>query len=295
MGEHAGPVAAPGGRVPARPGRMVAPGGPLAAPLVRLIAQPEQWRGHRGWRRVHRGWVRGRIVRVMADGTTNRTRHRIVTVRMVLVSAIVGVVLAVVSVPLGAVAGRVHQVWQSGWPPADWEGDIDRGDHVEFISRYEWVGETMLSTYMVPTPLDPAWDASLSRWIEPGDDPRPAFARMPYRGHESFVTQFTAGWPWRASTGRMMNQPGVSPVRMDSLVELNVRSNFVRIPLRPIWVGLLANTFFYGATVLALVAGLRWMRTRRRRVRGRCVACGYELGEGVGVCPECGLDAVPNA
>jgi hypothetical protein len=64
-----------------------------------------------------------------------------------------------------------------------------------------------------------------------------------------------------------------------------------KLPLRPIWPGLLANTFFYAAIMLGVLVGLRAWRTRRRLARGRCVACGYELGEGVAVCPECGLAA----
>lgn len=100
-----------------------------------------------------------------------------------------------------------------------------------------------------------------------------------------------SGFPFRAAVG-WWSYPGP----LDTLVRWQDRSRVghtwvVAIPLRPIWPGLLANTLFYAALTLALLAGLRVVRTRRRRARGRCVACGYELDEGVGVCPECGLAA----
>ncbi|MEO1279134.1 MAG: hypothetical protein AAFV77_09275 [Planctomycetota bacterium] len=59
--------------------------------------------------------------------------------------------------------------------------------------------------------------------------------------------------------------------------------------MRPVWSGLLANTLFYTTITLALLIGLRLIRTRRRRNRNLCVACGYQLGEDIHTCPECGL------
>jgi predicted amidophosphoribosyltransferase len=46
---------------------------------------------------------------------------------------------------------------------------------------------------------------------------------------------------------------------------------------------------FYTLLVLAPVVLWRWLRLRRRAKRKLCLGCGYELGAGVGVCPECGL------
>ena len=66
-------------------------------------------------------------------------------------------------------------------------------------------------------------------------------------------------------------------------------------PLRPIWPGLLANTLCYATVTLALLVSVCLIRARRRRKRGCCVACGYELGEGLRTCPECGLEAESRA
>lgn len=210
---------------------------------------------------------------------------------MVVGALLVGVVLAVVSVPVAAVAARLHMNSQSSFPDAEWEGDIDHGDYVEQISRRSWLGMTVYGSFMVPKPLPAAWAASLSGWIEPEEDPRPAFARMPFPRTEWMVDHSATGWPWRAAAGRMFNNPGVTPIQMESLIEVTFGSTFFRFPLRPYWPGLLANTLFYAVLALTLMVLLRWRRTRRRLARGLCVACGYELGEGVAVCPECGLEA----
>ncbi|MEQ9096519.1 MAG: hypothetical protein RIE32_09675 [Phycisphaerales bacterium] len=61
------------------------------------------------------------------------------------------------------------------------------------------------------------------------------------------------------------------------------------VPLLPIWPGLLGNAIFYALFVLMPVVLWRGPKLRRRARRGLCLACGYELGEGVDACPECGL------
>jgi len=204
-------------------------------------------------------------------------------------------VLAVASVPVAAIVARVHQARQASFPVAHWEGDIDRGDHVEMISRHDWLGQRMWATQWCPKPLEPAWQRSLSGWIEPADDPRPAFTWYPYPGNAQAVYVHSFGWPWHGGIGRAItqrNSSGWSGFNNDALVDVPFRSTFVRFPLVPIWSGLLANTLFYAAITLAMLVGVRLFRTRcrrNRRNRGHCIACAYELGKGVNVCPECGL------
>ncbi|MEO1512685.1 MAG: hypothetical protein AAFU70_11480, partial [Planctomycetota bacterium] len=61
------------------------------------------------------------------------------------------------------------------------------------------------------------------------------------------------------------------------------------LPLRPIWTGLAVNTSFYGLLVFGLVSLVNGARRYRRLKRGRCPACGYDLGFDLrGGCPECG-------
>lgn len=56
-----------------------------------------------------------------------------------------------------------------------------------------------------------------------------------------------------------------------------------------------ATTFGLGSPPLAVLA-LRTTRRYRRRKRGLCLTCGYDLtGNTSGVCPECGTAAPPNS
>lgn len=49
------------------------------------------------------------------------------------------------------------------------------------------------------------------------------------------------------------------------------------------------NTIFFAASWFALFTGFELFRSLRRRMAGRCVRCGYDLGRVVGkTCPECG-------
>lgn len=70
-----------------------------------------------------------------------------------------------------------------------------------------------------------------------------------------------------------------------------------RLPIMPIWSGLLINTLIYGVLGGVVVFGpgaVRRARRERRRRQGRCVACGYDLA-GLPGCPECGLAAQAGA
>ena len=67
----------------------------------------------------------------------------------------------------------------------------------------------------------------------------------------------------------------------------NVGSDSRRFPCFPLWPGFALDTAFYGTLAFLLWSAPGYVRTTRRRRRGRCVACGYEL-KGMPVCPECG-------
>jgi hypothetical protein len=55
---------------------------------------------------------------------------------------------------------------------------------------------------------------------------------------------------------------------------------------------LLATLAAAPALLCGALAGRRRLVTRRRRARGECTACGYDLRHGSGPCPECGHAAV---
>jgi len=61
------------------------------------------------------------------------------------------------------------------------------------------------------------------------------------------------------------------------------------VPIRPIWVGTIANSVLYGALVWLVLFAPGLIRQRSRAKRGRCVVCGYELAAMV-KCPECGAE-----
>ena len=61
------------------------------------------------------------------------------------------------------------------------------------------------------------------------------------------------------------------------------------LPVRPLWTGLIANTFFYTVILWLLTLGPFTARRLVRRKRGHCVKCGYDLrGEFSAGCSECG-------
>ena len=60
------------------------------------------------------------------------------------------------------------------------------------------------------------------------------------------------------------------------------------IPLRPLPLGLLVSTLSWSPVGFALIFGVRQLRTRSRKRRGLCTACGYAI-VGVARCPECGV------
>lgn len=61
----------------------------------------------------------------------------------------------------------------------------------------------------------------------------------------------------------------------------------LRLPLSPIWPGLLVDTAFYGTLAWLAAFGPGAARRFVRRRRNACAGCGYDL-RGLTRCPECG-------
>jgi hypothetical protein len=67
------------------------------------------------------------------------------------------------------------------------------------------------------------------------------------------------------------------------------RSNWTdAIPARIVWKGLAVDTAVYSIVAAAVFFGPGAVRRARRRRRGWCVRCGYDLRGAAGPCPECG-------
>ncbi|MHC4416314.1 MAG: hypothetical protein ACYS0G_13625 [Planctomycetota bacterium] len=101
------------------------------------------------------------------------------------------------------------------------------------------------------------------------------------------------GWPARSLWSHWnLIDPGDSPPLHGSegyVLSLDPWMNFVPrvLPARPIWHGFAVNTLFYAAVLWLLICGPFALRRLIRMKRGRCVKCGYPLGESP-VCTECG-------
>lgn len=83
--------------------------------------------------------------------------------------------------------------------------------------------------------------------------------------------------------------PGSRPALVEGAWRRTVLGRNWLVPYLPLWPGLLGNTLFYAIFALIPLSLLRRRKLRRRARRGLCLACAYELGEGVAACPECGL------
>ncbi len=228
----------------------------------------------------------------MGATATKHKKHRVVTVRIVVASVVVGVVLAVASVPYGTLVAELRL----RGPLSRWVGDRlpgpARSAGIRWVRSYVRFNPEGSQHYLARAPMFPYWMHGSG-----GGEPTPVTGVPPTAARAAQreggpMDAYWSGYPFTAAVG-WWKHPGPSRTLVRWLYQSPFgHQRYIAIPLRPIWPGLLANTLFYAALTLVLLAGLRLRRTRRRRAHGRCVACGYELGEGVGVCPECGLGAI---
>jgi len=113
------------------------------------------------------------------------------------------------------------------------------------------------------------------------------------------------GWPWRAMRVTMEQLPPAvrgTPAILDHriiegiLLKKNTTNAYspVVIPTRILWLGFIGNTALAAVVLITAGAAFKTYRTSRRRRKGRCLACGYDLsGQTTPGCPECGAERGP--
>jgi hypothetical protein len=103
---------------------------------------------------------------------------------------------------------------------------------------------------------------------------------------------YSAGLPMRCLHGADFHDAWPEPVTI-GLWKLDDLGERV-LCYRPLWLGLAADTVFWGALWLGALAIPGAVSRRRRRARGLCPACGYDLrGDFAPGCPECAWNRTP--
>lgn len=119
-------------------------------------------------------------------------------------------------------------------------------------------------------------------------------------------SSFRAGWPLAMYRSRVVPRSSLSGFELPigELLRRGYPTDRLpgwlraepnrRVPIEPVWAGFAGNVVFWGALIFGVRAAARsGVRAMRRRV-GRCVCCGYCIGDGARSCPECGLDGEPD-
>jgi hypothetical protein len=126
-------------------------------------------------------------------------------------------------------------------------------------------------------------------------DTDPKYASRPERPF--FVWFYSVGTPSRSLSlviwshsrdwARNHGHPAVINKPPEEMQAWSVAGRLV--PLRPLWPGFAVNTLFYAAVLWFIFAIPGGVKRLRRRAKGWCIHCGYDLrGASHDRCPECG-------
>jgi hypothetical protein len=159
--------------------------------------------------------------------------------------------------------------------------------------KVDWQARYAGNKWLLSTARDPRW---------------PSWVRLPPDDGTQYISWSgrAAGWPelclcsrsWMSAAPPMRVVSGLAVVfgasHYGSKVIWSADPDRGSIPLIPIWRGLAINAAIFGAAWIPVlvvpVATFRWARGTRRRRRGWCAGCGYDMQGISGVpCPECGL------
>ncbi|MGD1915998.1 MAG: hypothetical protein ACFCBV_07415 [Phycisphaerales bacterium] len=215
---------------------------------------------------------------------------RLIGVRHVALSSVIGVIISLASIVVGVIA--------------PWTASI-RAVPPRAAQSYYWLEEeyaVLVALRRAPGLTIPGYSFAQGSRAEHeartkpfGDmprvsqDPRPAWSVEPFRGTNEVILARASGWPWPAAHGhRRRSVSSTQWNSSDGLVSLGFIGIQEYVPIRPMWFGLAGNALVWSALVLACVAAERLLRRGRRRRKNRCITCGYEVLAVSGPCPECG-------
>lgn len=183
------------------------------------------------------------------------------------------------------------------------------GGSLEWQLMRDTYGETVAIVWRIAVRSDGPSGPPMQGWTPAGSIPPgwwpfepPTFEEM---GDQTFVRHaaLTSGWPmqsawcdYRVFDGATIDPEDRAPGLAGGVIlgsgGWGPNSIPKILPLRPRYPGFLVNTIFYAAAVALLIAAVRtpWViRDARRRRRGACADCGYQLGAS-GTCSECGTE-----
>jgi len=157
-----------------------------------------------------------------------------------------------------------------GWDIATWRELHGVGLRMDMVSEREWVGSSLILSLnggpqRTVTHYRAGFPFLALTWVGEGSD-------VP----EQNTTGVARAWWMGIDVGLAARAGGVPRSGIEP-----------RLPVRPAWPGFALNTLVYGAAALGVITSVGGIRRSRRRRRGLCVRCGYDVG-GLAVCPECG-------
>ena len=133
--------------------------------------------------------------------------------------------------------------------------------------------------------------------------PRWSTIRKPLPGQQNLSAEQERafGWPWVALSWRADYPLRTSKYAPHPSGEIPVNDGiglqqpdpsgkgFRALPLRPMWLGLALDLFFYAPILWGIAACCNALQRSRRVLRGRCPSCSYDLQWNLSLgCPECG-------
>ncbi|MCH7602993.1 MAG: hypothetical protein IIB54_09525, partial [Planctomycetes bacterium] len=121
----------------------------------------------------------------------------------------------------------------------------------------------------------------------------------PNQNAQSIVQRMRSGWPFRAFVAHEWNVEPPDYMRVPHAVggawvmivvgQYRDREMNRPIAFHPLWFGLVIDTTLYALLWWIITIGPWQIRQYRRRIRGLCLHCAYDLrGVDHEVCPECG-------